>query len=110
MRFIFVLIIASFPLLAEETGTGSSDFDLGGRVGLLQLQSAYDDAFKCDSDKTGVGIYGEYQFFDWMALEGGLTKYGEAFGAYETGFVSVDVYGSEITAKPDMKTLPTSLN
>ncbi|MCY9862972.1 hypothetical protein OTK49_10515 [Vibrio coralliirubri] len=74
MRFIFVLIITSFPLLAEESGTGSSDFDLGGRAGLLQLQSAYDDAFKCDSDKTGVGIYGEYQFFDWMALEGGLLS------------------------------------
>ena len=100
MRFISVLIIASFPLLAEETGTGSSDFYLGGRVGLSQFQGACDDdALKCDSDKTGIGIYGGYQLFDWMALEGGFTSYGEAFGAYEPGFVSADVYGSEITAK-----------
>ncbi len=76
-------------------------FYLGGRIGWAAYQDACGfNAEYCDTDTLGVGLYGGYQFTDWLALEGGITSYGSPEARYATGGnIETDIYGGELAMK-----------
>ncbi|XEV12212.1 OmpA family protein (plasmid) [Vibrio alginolyticus] len=75
-------------------------FYLGGRLGWAAYEDACgSDAEYCDNDTLGYGLYGGYQFNDWLALEGGVTDYGSPESRYAAGKVEADIYGAEVAVK-----------
>ena len=75
-------------------------FYLGGRLGWAAFEDACgSDAEYCDNDTLGYGLYGGYQFNDWLALEGGVTDYGSPESRYAAGKVKADVFGTEVAMK-----------
>ncbi|MCQ9091135.1 OmpA family protein [Vibrio alginolyticus] len=75
-------------------------FYLGGRLGWTAYEDACgSDAEYCDNDTLGYGLYGGYQFNDWLALEGGVTSYGSPESRYAAGKVEADIYGTEVAVK-----------
>ncbi|WP_045492464.1 OmpA family protein [Vibrio hyugaensis] len=106
-------MIQSFPALAEESPASTlgevrsastqppSHFYLGGRLGGASFQDACgSEAYVCNDETFGGGIYGGYQFNDWFALEGGVTDYGKPDARYDAAArVSADTFGAELSAK-----------
>ncbi|ETZ12176.1 hypothetical protein AJ90_22330 [Vibrio parahaemolyticus M0605] len=96
-------------LTDEQTSVASADafpayqnghFYLGARAGWAAYQDACgSSANDCNDDTFGYGVYGGYQFNNWLALEGGATAYGEPDASYDTGDLSADVNGGELTVK-----------
>ena len=73
---------------------------LGVRAGWAAYQDACgSSADDCNDDTFGYGVYGGYQFNDWLALEGGVTAYGEPDASYPDGDLSAEVTGGEVTVK-----------
>ncbi|EIZ1547422.1 outer membrane beta-barrel protein, partial [Vibrio parahaemolyticus] len=78
----------------------NSHFYLGARAGWAVYQDACgSSANDCNDDTFGYGVYGGYQFNNWLVLEGGATAYGEPDASYDTGDLSADVIGGELTVK-----------
>ncbi|MCR9907718.1 porin [Vibrio campbellii] len=78
----------------------SPHFYLGGRLGWGYFQDACDtNASDCNDDTFGGGVYAGYQFNDWFALEAGVTDYGKSKADYESGSVSANTNGAELSAK-----------
>ncbi|WP_425599410.1 OmpA family protein, partial [Vibrio natriegens] len=75
-------------------------FYLGGRLGWAAYEDACgSNAEYCDNDTLGYGLYGGYQFNNWLALEGGLTDYGKPESRYDVGTVEAEVFGAEVAVK-----------
>ncbi|OEF86461.1 hypothetical protein A142_11015 [Vibrio splendidus 12E03] len=78
----------------------SPHFYVGGRFGWgYFLDACESDANECNEDTFGGGVYAGYQFNDWLALEAGVTDYGEIDATYNGSRVSADAYGAELSAK-----------
>lgn len=78
----------------------SPHFYVGGRFGWAYFLDACDsDANECNEDTFGGGVYAGYQFNDWLALEAGVTDYGQIDATYNGSRVNADAYGAELSAK-----------
>ncbi|EJG0649754.1 OmpA family protein [Vibrio parahaemolyticus] len=99
----------SFDEDTSDTATAASSafpayqnghFYFGARAGWAAYQDACgSSANDCSDDTFGYGVYGGYQFNNWLALEGGATAYGEPEASYDAGNLSADVNGGELTVK-----------
>ncbi|HCM1332560.1 TPA: OmpA family protein [Vibrio parahaemolyticus] len=73
---------------------------VGGRIGWAAYQDACGpSASDCNDDTFGYGVYGGYQFNHWLALEGGVTAYGEPDASYPDGDLAAEVTGGEVAVK-----------
>ena len=89
-------VTASSALAAYQNG----HFYLGARIGWAAYQDACGpSASDCNDDTFGYGAYGGYQFNHWLALEGGVTAYGEPDASYPDGDLAAEVTGGEVAVK-----------
>ncbi|AEX24924.1 OmpA family protein [Vibrio sp. EJY3] len=89
-------VMASSAFPAYQNG----HFYLGARMGWAAYQDACgSSANDCNDDTFGYGAYGGYQFNHWLALEGGVTAYGEPDASYPEGDLAAEVTGGEVAVK-----------
>ncbi len=89
-------VVASSAFPAYQNG----HFYLGARMGWAAYQDACSSsANDCNDDTFGYGAYVGYQFNHWLALEGGVTAYGEPDATYPEGDLAAEVTGGEVAVK-----------
>jgi OOP family OmpA-OmpF porin len=73
---------------------------LGVRAGWASFHGFCEsDSLSCSNDTFGYGLYGGYQFNDWLGLEAGGTSYGTPDSRYPAGKVEAETYGAELAFK-----------
>lgn len=93
-----LLGIISYAFSGVSYADTDPHFYLGGRIGKTIYQNTCRASTShCDSEASGLGLYGGYQLNDWLAFEGGVTSYGR----FENHLAAIeaDIYGSELLTK-----------
>lgn len=77
---------------AKKTDSSKEHVYIGGRIGWSNYTSSCaDNVQSCNQHVAGYGLYGGYQWSEWLALEGGVSSFGSPTANYPTANVSADV-------------------